>query len=112
MTRLIAIYIFILGAVIAFLVWMAPANAQQQMCGAYDEVVANITGPKYGEVPIFGGTVGTQDPGPLMLTFANPTTRTWTTIMVPKPGVACMVFGGSGFGAAKIPTPKPKGQLL
>lgn len=94
-----------------FVVLSGGALAQQPMCGDYDKVVAVIMGPKWGEVPVSEGTVGEKEDGPIIQTFANPKTRTWSQILIPKPGMACFLPGGINFGQAKLLSLPPRPVL-
>lgn len=78
------------------------APTQPQLaCAAYDTMVG-ILMIKYGEKPMAGGTI-TGVPGPGMQIFVNPTTWTYSQILITAPGQACIVFAGKNFAPLKMP---------
>lgn len=70
-----------------------PALAEPQ-CGQKDEVLAGIK-EKFQEVPTFEGIAGDTNPIPSIVTVSPE--GSWTFLVLPKPGVACIVAGGSGW---------------
>lgn len=85
--------------------WMT-AQAQQEQgtpCGPYDQVAAALLS-HFGEIPFSDAMAANQMP---VRTFVNPQTWTWTTLILPQPGLACIVLGGDHFGMAKPPEGPP-----
>lgn len=71
-----------------------PALAEPQ-CGPADKIMAGIK-EKFQEVPTFEGLAGPKEnPLPSVVTVSPD--GSWTLVIMAKPGVACMVAGGTGW---------------
>lgn len=79
--------------VIALLALAAPVQAQAPpVCAPREQVLAAITGEKYGEQPMVE-LEGMQTGGVMQL-YGNPVTGTWTVVGYPNPVTACILATG------------------
>lgn len=74
------------------------AVAQAPKCGPQDGIEAMLQGEKYREEMVAVGMAGEAYP---MKLYVNPQTRSWTMLIVPQPGMACVVAAGDSFDYAK-----------
>lgn len=83
-----------------------PARGQVPIpCAPVSEMLASITGLKYGEKPQNSGTVKTGGRLTIILIYANPETGTWSIIALPTPGMACLMWSGSDWRRAPVGDP-------
>ena len=69
----------------------APApDARPAVCAAY-QVHAKFLAERYGESPMFTGTV---EEGIVLQLFVNRATGTWTALLVRTDGVSCLTSAG------------------
>lgn len=79
--------------------WAGPVVAEVP-CMPLANAMAEITGPRYSEVPLFDATVGEY--GTVKVT-ANAATGTWTLMLIRKdPPMACIVMAGRDFRPATV----------
>jgi len=98
---------FFASAVVVAALIASPAAAQQ-LCGPYDEVMAQLQ-KSYGEQVVVQGLSAT---GKLMQLAINPESGTWTTLHLTRAGDGanvCAVDAGEGI---RFVDPKPTGQTL
>jgi hypothetical protein len=81
--------------VITLMFLMEPVEAQESQCRSHGLMIAELLA-QFGEEPANQGVAGTNGDF-LMETFANPSTGTWTIVMVNSAGIACMIASGTGF---------------
>jgi hypothetical protein len=87
---------------IAFLVGIAthyvttPANAEQQACGPWEEMLLYAAN-EYGEFPAF---LATSDKGHVIVIAVNPDTGSFTVFAQPNESVACAVDSGKAWNEA------------
>ncbi len=93
---------------------LSGATAQQPpqslpiQCGPYDAIVAEIGSPTWNETPWWEAvTGGDRNSGILMQMFKS-TAGTFTIIVIPKPGVACIALSGHNLAPAHPEFPKKK----
>lgn len=74
---------------------LIPTAVQAQAppaCGPRDKVIAVIAGPKYSEQPML--ELGNVDGTSVMHLYGNTATGTWTLVVYPQPGLACLIATG------------------
>lgn len=77
-------------SIVCFLALLLPASAQG-ICGYTDDVLATITGARYGEkglVELMGGGVRFQ-------LFGNMGTGTWSLVVFKPNSTACIIIAGT-----------------
>ncbi len=96
-------------AVVILYVGFLTARAEGGKCGAIADVEQFVTGKEYSEHAIFDASVACgRGECPLRI-FGNAQTGTWTIIVQPQPGIACIFLGGENLTPAKQ---APKGKPL
>lgn len=87
----------IVGLIVLIILWgfvaLTPAHAQANPCGPAAQMIAEITGTKYGEVPVFKALAA----GTPVAIFANRKTGTWTALVLMPEGRACIFGAGTSF---------------
>ena len=81
------------GAFACAMIAAANVNAQGNLCGQRDQVVAQLQAV-HGESR---QNVGLQPNARVMETFANPETGSWTIIVSLPSGVSCLVAAGEAY---------------
>ena len=92
----------------ALLLSATAASAQQPPCGPRDNIIGLLTSAKYGELPML--ELGSLDGSSVMHLYSNMTTGTWSLVVFPQPGIACLIATGKSIepmGEA----PKPEDSL-
>lgn len=77
-----------------------PAKAQMP-CGPVNDVTAAIL--KIGEKLAIDAQVKTAQGNVPIRIFAHPKTGTWTMMVIPAPGKACLVMVGEKWSPARLP---------
>ncbi len=95
-----------IAASAAFLL-SATAAFGQMSCGPRANILAEITGPKYLEVPMIELDVDGTESKKLTL-YSNYAKSTWTLIGYPRPGIACIVAGGKAILIPEMAKPDEK----
>lgn len=81
----------------------APAQAQQQLCGPVDIVMAGFK-DEHGETPAM---TGLSQRGYVLAVIVNPETGGFSVFRVTADGVACIMDAGQG---ARLFTPETPGE--
>lgn len=81
----------------------APAYAQQ--CFPFDEIHSGLT-QDYGEEPLFDG-ISSQ--GPRLMIYVNPTTGSWSAVVLVTPQCSFLVDAGKDYDSFRVPM---RGQPL
>ena len=101
---------FALALLIASIVALGPAAAQQGNCGPTAELVKALF-DKYGEVALGRGT--SQTGAHVFELFVNPQTRSWTIVFhQAQGGFTCLMADGVDFEPSAEDDPQPKGSSL
>lgn len=81
-----------------------PAQAQPA-CGIYNEVVKDISGPKYGERRVAQGQtkLGAEGGKIVVEVFAAPRGKTFTILLVRPDGLACIIAAGDKLQTYPLP---------
>ncbi|GAB4181973.1 MAG: hypothetical protein OHK0024_21090 [Thalassobaculales bacterium] len=74
---------------LALAAWLSPAVAEPPACGPVSAMLAELH-QRYGERPAVAATTGDRP----LLWVANPATGTWSLLLQPQPGIACLIAAG------------------
>lgn len=80
------------------------ASAQPPKCGPRAQIESYLSGAKYGERPLL--ELGNNDGSNVMHLYGNTATGTWSLLVFPQPGIACLVMTGKSIepmGGAALP---------
>lgn len=91
------------------LAMLASTALSQQPCGPKVDIIKHITGAQFHEIGFI--ELGMPD-GSVMQLYSNLMTGTWTLLIYPQPGVACMVATGKSMEPMNGHIVKPKGASL
>jgi hypothetical protein len=80
------------------------AGATAQIpCMKTEAAIAELTGPRIAELPLFQGTLASNGRAPLVATvFANPASGTWTITVSPDGKTSCVILSGRDFTPATM----------
>jgi hypothetical protein len=82
-----------MGAVALVMLMPAAANAQVPPCGPRAEIIAGLTGERYGERFVANGIDSTE----ITEFWGNPVTGSWTITGTDANGRTCLRAAGQGF---------------
>ena len=86
--------------------FVTAAQAQQPPpCGPSDQIIAMLTGAKYGERHFL--ELGNDDGTRVMHIYANTATGTWSLVGYPQPGIACVYATGKSIEPMGSKPPEP-----
>lgn len=88
------------GCALAIILLASKARAQVP-CGPENQITSALT--NIGEKLFADGMAKTSEGMVPLRLFVHPTTRTWTIVILPAPGRACIGAVGEGFEPARLP---------
>lgn len=95
---------FIAGAIVGYFACMVVGEARaQSLCLPRDQILAQITGPKYGERQIGVGIINEKT---VLEIFVSPTSGSWTMLTTDISGISCLAGSGQNWE----PRPADKGK--
>jgi hypothetical protein len=93
-------FLAMIAALGGVIVAIRPAHAQGQTCNHHDVIVERLA-DNWGEGLV---SIALAANGPVIETFANLATGTWTMTMTPPGGLTCLVGAGTDFQLTTTPS--------